>query len=128
MPLVAVSVPAGAAFDDLSALGAAVAQALSARRAAVVAAGDLSAALTARSPRAAATGAIFWDEQAVAAVDAARLDGLRRLGPDVARRVTALGWAPLSALHGIVRYAKIGMVVRHYSAPRGVGYLVACGG
>jgi hypothetical protein len=37
-------------------------------------------------------------------------------------------WAPLAALHGVLQVTKLGMVRRHYSAPRGVGYLVAQGG
>ena len=129
-PIVPISVPASAAFDVLVGLGASTARTFSDPdlRVTVVVAGDLSAGLTEKSPLHRVEGAIFWDEQAVAAVDSSRLDGLRRLGPEEAQRVGAQAWAPLSVLHGAAASAKIGMVVRHYSAPRGVGYLIASGG
>lgn len=129
-PVVPVTVPADASFEDLAAIGEAIAQTLAGPdvRTCVVAAGDLSAGLTERSPLHLVSGAIFFDEQAVAAVDSSRLEGLRKLGPEEARRVGARAWAPLAVLHGSLAAARIGMVVRHYSAPRGVGYLVATGG
>ena len=130
VPVAPLTVPATASFDELSDLGSGVAATLAGNdiRASVVVAGDLSAGLTEKSPMHYVSGAIFWDEQAVAAVDSSRLGALRRLGPQEATRVGALGWAPLVVLHGATAAAKIGMVVRHYSAPRGVGYLVANGG
>ena len=94
----------------------------------VVAAGDLSSGLTERSPRYAVPGAQDWDDRVVACVDGGRLDGIAALGPEEAERVGAVGWAPVVVLHGCLARAKVGMVVRHYSAPRGVGYLVAQGG
>ena len=129
-PVVPVTVPASAGFDVLVGVGSAIARTFAGPdvRACVVATGDLSAGLTEKSPLHSVSGAVFFDEQAVAAVDSSRLDGLGRLGPDEARRVGARGWAPLAVLHGATAAAKIGMVVRHYSAPRGVGYLVATGG
>lgn len=129
-PLVALTVPAGETFEALTGIGANIAQALGDPdlRVCVLAAGDLSAGLTERSPLHLVSGAIFWDEQAVAAVDSGRLQGLARLGPDEAQRVGARAWAALAVLHGVVSHVKLGMVVRHYSAPRGVGYLVASGG
>ena len=129
-PLVAVAVAAGETFESLTAIGTSIAEALADPdvRVCVVAAGDLSAGLTERSPLHLVSGAIFWDEQAVAAVDSGRLQGLARLGPEEAGRVGARAWAPLTVLHGVVARVKLGMVVRHYSAPRGVGYLVASGG
>lgn len=129
-PVVPVTVPATAAYEDLTQMGGALAEASadSDVRVALVAAGDLSAGLTERSPLHLVSGAIFFDEQAVAAVDSGRLQGLARLGPEEAQRVGARAWAPMTVLHGAVAHAKIGMVVRHYSAPRGVGYLVANGG
>ena len=129
-PVVAVTVPAGDPFESLTAIGTSIAEALADPdlRVCVVAAGDLSAGLTERSPLHLVSGAIFWDEQAVAAVDSGRLQGLARLGPEEARRVGARAWAPLTVLHGVTARVKVGMVVRHYSAPRGVGYLVASGG
>lgn len=128
-PVVAMSVPATDSFEALAGVGAAVAEAFAgdSGRVSVVAAGDLSSGLTERSPMHLVSGAIFWDEQAVAAVDSGRLQGLSRLGPEEAQRVGARAWAPLSVLHGAVSRVKVGMVVRHYSAPRGVGYLVASG-
>lgn len=129
-PVVAMTVSPGLSFEALAGLGETIADALAdaGARVCLVAAGDLSAGLTERSPMHLVSGAIFWDEQAVAAVDSGRLQGLARLGPDEAQRVGARAWAPLTVLHGAVSRAKVGMVVRHYSAPRGVGYLVASGG
>jgi len=129
-PVVPISVPASADFDMLVGVGASIARTFGDPdvKVSVVAAGDLSAGLTDKSPLHLIDGAIFWDEQAVATVDSSRLDALRRLGPEEAQRVGAHAWAPLAVLHGATASAKIGMVVRHYSAPRGVGYLVACGG
>lgn len=126
---VPVAVPANARFDALVGIGAGIARATADAhlRAVVIAAGDLSAGLTESSPLYRIDGALFWDEQIVAVFDSGRLDGLRRLGPQEAGRVGAPGWAPLVVLHGAVARAKLGMVVRHYSAPRGVGYLVAAG-
>jgi hypothetical protein len=128
--LVPMTVPASAEFDALVGLGASIARSFADPdlRATVVVAGDLSSGLTEKSPMHRVEGAMFWDEQAVAAVDSGRLEALARLGPSEAKRVGALGWAPLAVLHGAAATAKIGMVVRHYSAPRGVGYLVANGG
>lgn len=129
-PVVGMTVPTAGAFADLRAVGEAIA-ALAAddeRRICLVVAGDLSAGLTERSPLHLVSGAIFFDEQAVAAVDGGRLEGLERLGPEEAQRVGAAAWAPLVVLHGATSSARLGMVVRHYSAPRGVGYLVAGGG
>ena len=129
-PIVPLSVPDTADFQALVGLGSSIARTFSDQemRVVVVVAGDLSAGLTEKSPLHYVDGAIFWDEQAVAAVDSGRLNSLAKLGPAEARRVGAVGWAPLAVLHGAVASAKIGMVVRHYSAPRGVGYLVASGG
>ena len=129
-PIVPVTVPASAGFDVLVGVGSTIARTFAGPdvRACVVAAGDLSAGLTEKSPLHLVSGAIFFDEQAVAAVDSSRLDGLGRIGPQEAGRVGARGWAPLAVLHGATAAAKIGMVVRHYSAPRGVGYLIATGG
>jgi hypothetical protein len=129
-PLVPVAVPATAAFEALVGVGAGVARAVldTDRRTVVLVAGDLSAGLSERAPLYRVDGAQGWDERAVAVVDSGRLDGLARLGPDEARRVGARGWAPLAALHGLAARAKTGIVLRHYSAPRGVGYLVAAGG
>ena len=128
-PIVPMTVPETAGFDVLMGLGATIARTFADPevRVVVVVAGDLSAGLTEKSPLHYVDGAIFWDEQAVAAVDSGRLDALAKLGPGEAQRVGALGWAPLAVLHGAVASAKLGMVVRHYSAPRGVGYLVANG-
>lgn len=140
LPLVPMTVPRHASFDTLSATGTAIAEAFARRgdngtaqaggrepRAIVIAAGDLSAGLEARSPLDAVEGAREWDARAIDVVDSGRLEGLARLGPDEAVRVGALGWAPLAVLHGATARAKIGLVRRHYSAPRGVGYLVAQG-
>ena len=129
-PIVPLTVPGTAEFHVLADLGSSIAATFSdpEMRVMVVVAGDLAAGLTDKSPLHYVSGAIFWDEQAVAAVDSGRLDALAKLGPAEARRVGAVGWAPLAVLHGAVSSVKIGMVVRHYSAPRGVGYLVASGG
>ena len=129
-PVVPVTVPGTAAFQDLAAAGAAIADTFAGpdTRVAVVVAGDLSAGLTEKSPLHLVSGAIFWDEQAVAAVDGGRMESLARLGPQEATRVGARGWAALAVLAGVTGRTRFGMVVRHYSAPRGVGYMVASGG
>ncbi|HVL99872.1 MAG TPA: hypothetical protein VM324_11330 [Egibacteraceae bacterium] len=128
-PLVPMAVPRNAGFDALAATGAGLAEALTEAgvRAVVLAAGDLSAGLEERSPLSLVEGARDWDAQAVETVASGRLDGLARLGPAEAKRVGALGWAPMAVLHGALARGKIGLVRRHYSAPRGVGYLVAHG-
>ncbi len=128
-PLVPLDVPVSAAFDALTAIGVGIASAVSDdRRAVLVAAGDLSAGLTEQSPLHLVSGARDVDEQVLDAVDSGRLDGLGRITPAEARRVGARGWAPMAVLHGALSRAKLGVVRRHYSAPRGVGYLVANGG
>jgi hypothetical protein len=128
-PLVPLAVPTAADFDALVGAGTAIAEALSGQdiRAVLIAAGDLSAGLDERSPLHRVDGAREWDDRATDIVDSGRLDGLRRLGPAEAQRVGALGWAPMAVLHGACARAKIGMVVRAYAAPAGVGYLVAQG-
>ena len=129
VPIVAMSVPATAGHDVLVGVGTGIVQALEEMglSAVVIAPGDLSAGLTEQSPLHRVEGAWLWDEQAVHAVDTGRLEGLGRLGPEEARRVGARAWAPLVVLHGACARGKVGMLVRHYSAPRGVGYLVALG-
>lgn len=94
----------------------------------VIAAGDLSAGLGEDSPLHVVEGAQAWDARVAECVDNGRLGGIGELGPDEAARVGAVGWAPIVVLHGCLARAKLGMVLRHYSAPRGVGYLVAQGG
>lgn len=128
-PLVPMAVPQNAGFDALAAIGTGIAEALADpdMRTAVIAAGDLSAGLEERSPLHLIEGAREWDARAVDVVGTGRLDGLAELGPIEAKRVGALGWAPMAVLHGAVARAKIGLVCRHYSAPCGVGYLVAHG-
>lgn len=140
-PFVPMAVPRHASFDALSATGVAIAEAFAGRcegsgqppggqdepRAIVIAAGDLSAGLDERSPLHVVEGARDWDARVVDVVDSGRLGGLGGLGPDEAARVGALAWAPMAVLHGAAARAKIGLVRRHYSAPRGVGYLVAQG-
>jgi hypothetical protein len=128
-PLVPIEVPRSAAFDVLAAVGLGIAAAFEGTdlRGVVVSAGDLSAGLTERSPLHLVPGARDFDEQVLDVVDSGRLDGLRRMEPAEARRVGARGWAPLAVLHGALARAKVGVVRRHYSAPCGVGYLVAHG-
>lgn len=128
-PVVPVLVSPRAAFAELAAVGDGIARAVAdtGTDTGVVAAGDLSAGMTVRSPAYEIPGAKAWEDQAVDAVDSGRLDGLQRLGPDEALRVQARAWAPLAVLHGVCARARLGLVVRHHSAPRGVGYLVAYG-
>lgn len=129
-PVVPMTVSAAGPFEELVEVGEAIATIFAGDgvRATVVVPGDLSTGLTEKSPLHLVSGAIFFDEQAISAVDGGRLDGLSRIGPEEALRVGARAWAPLVVLHGVTAGAKVGMVVRHYSAPRGVGYLVASGG
>lgn len=128
-PLVALSVPCGATFSELVRAGTRLADALAGdgERVVVVAAGDLSAGLDERSPLHRVEGAAEFDARVVEGVDAGRLDVLGTLGGDEARRVGARGWAPLALLHGVCERSKVGLVRRLYTAPRGVGYLVAYG-
>lgn len=123
-----VAVPPDAAAGDLLGAGERLAGALEGRRAVVVAAGDLSAGLTAKAPLTLLGGAHAWEDEVVELVAGDHLERLARLGPQEARRVGARGWAPLVLLGGICRAAALGLVVRHHAAPRGVGYLVAAGG
>lgn len=129
---VAISVPPSASFEALTAVGTGVAEAVGegeapARRAVVVAAGDLSAGLGEDSPLTALPDAQEWDDRVVEVVDGGRLDGLADVGPEQAARVGAQGWAPMAVLHGATARAKLGVARRHYSAPCGIGYLVAGG-
>lgn len=125
--VVPVVVSAGATFDDLATAGGCLAGALEDRQGVVVAAGDCAAGLTERSPLHLVDGAADFDAAVVDAIDGGRLDALAKLGPEEARRVGARGWAPMATLHGVLEAAKLGLVRRHYSAPQGVGYLVAQG-
>jgi len=125
--VVAVVVPAHLEGAALTGLGESVVSALAGVRAVVVAAGDLSAGLTPKAPLALVEGAAAWDERVVDAASSGRLDRVARLGPGEARRVGSLGWAPLVVLAGILACTRLGLVVRSYAAPRGVGYLVAAG-
>jgi hypothetical protein len=125
-PVVGVAVVPGEG-QRLVALGEAIAGALEGLTAVLVAAGDLAAGLTDKAPLALVKGAREWDERVVDAVASGRLDGIPRMGPEEALRVGALGWAPLCVLHGALARQRLGLVVRAYAAPRGVGYLVAAG-
>lgn len=125
--LLAVSASPTAHADALAALGGALVRSI-VETTAVVVAGDLSAARDERSPRWKVPGAVAWDERVVSEVDSGRLRGIGRLGPEEALRVHARGWPALAVLHGVTEAAKVGLVLRHVSAPRGVGYLVAVGG
>lgn len=123
-PVVPMSLDACASSYHLALNGSAIATSLAAR-CVLLAAGDLSAGLTERSPRYRIDGAVAWDKAAVAAVDAQRPERLAVLGPAEAGRVAALGWAPIVAAQAACMAAGLRLRVRHYSAPRGVGYLIA---
>lgn len=130
-PLVPVTVADDADFITASAVGASVADAARGEGApdtVVIAAGDLSAGHGPASPRPDVIGASEYDGRVLDAIDSGRLDRLADLGPAEARRVHAVGWPALAALHGVLASAKIGLVRRRYAAPCGVGYLVAQGG
>lgn len=129
VPVVPIAVPRWAAFGSLVAVGSAVARVARERGlvTSIVAGGDLSAGLDDRAPLHRIAGARHFDDVVVDVVSSGRLGGLERVGPVEARRVWAIGWASLAVLHGACAAAKIGLVVRHRSAPRGVGYLVARG-
>lgn len=126
-PVVALEVPSSAEFAVLSALGTSIVQALeeAALTGTLVAAGDLSAGLRASSPLAVRPGAQEWDDRVVHTFTGGRAAVLADLGPLRALEVGARGWAPLCVLHGAVASAPLSLTVRRYSAPRGVGYLVA---
>ncbi len=113
----------------LVSVGASIVEALrdAGCRAAVVVAGDLSAALDVSSPRYLVDGAPDWDRRLVAAVREGDTDAVARLGPDEAARVHAHGWAPLAALAGVAaasRLQVVGDTVEH-DTTRGVGRLTA---
>lgn len=130
-PLVPVTVADDADVTTASAVGASVAAAARGEGApdtVVVAAGDLSAGHGPASPRPDVVGAAEYDGRVLDAIDSGRLDRLADLGPAEARRVHAVGWPALAALHGALASAKVGLVRRRYAAPCGVGYLVAQGG
>jgi hypothetical protein len=119
-PVTPTALDAGATAGVLSEHAGALAR--DPRRIVVLAAGDLSAGLDERSPRFRVEGAQAWDHALVTAVRQGDTGVLAALGPAGARRVAALGWAPI-----VVAQAACGGPLRvlHYSAPRGVGYLVA---
>lgn len=127
VPALPVSAPAGADFDVLVSVGASIAEA--GRDAeftvAVVCAGDLSAGLDEHSPAGLVDGAVGWDAAVVRLFRDGDLEGLRDLGPDEAKRVHAVGWAPLSMAHGACAAARLRPGEPTYLAPRGVGQLVA---
>jgi hypothetical protein len=123
-PAVPISVDAGAPAHRLATDGAAIATILH-ERAVLLAAGDLSAGLGERSPCYRIEGAVTWDKAVVAAVDAQQPERLAVLGPAEARRIAALGWAPIVVAQAACIAASLRLRTMHYSAPRGVGYLVA---
>jgi hypothetical protein len=96
-----------------------------AARAVVVAAGDLSAGLGAKSPRPGAADGAAWNEAAVAALHAGDAHALAALGPGAAGDAVARGWPALTALLGALGSAGLRLTVRCTDAPRGVGYVVA---
>ncbi|MGH8904023.1 MAG: hypothetical protein ACRDYA_20680 [Egibacteraceae bacterium] len=123
-PVVPISVDADATADRLTGHGASIATSLPGRGV-LVAAGDLSAGLDERSPRHRVEGAVAWDDAVVGAVDAQLPEQLAALGPAEARRAAALGWAPIVVAQAACITAGLRLRARHYSAPRGVGYLIA---
>ncbi|MBW3578843.1 MAG: hypothetical protein KY462_14105 [Actinobacteria bacterium] len=122
-----VNVPPNTDFEVLVSVGASIGEAFreAGLVAAVVAAGDLSAGLSQRSPAHAIEGASQWDAAVVAAVKDGDLRRLAGLGPDAAERVRALGWAPLAVVHGVCAAGRLTPQLLGYGAPRGVGELVA---
>jgi hypothetical protein len=123
-PVIPISVDACSPTHRLASSGAATATKCQ-ERAVLLAAGDLSAGLDERSPRHRVEGAVAWDKAVVAAVDTQQPERLAALGPAEARRVAALGWAPIVVAQAACMAAGLRLRVRHYSAPRGVGYLIA---
>ncbi len=129
LPVVALEVSASAEFAVLSALGTSLVQALGEAGVSgtMVVAGDLSAGLSAGSPRAVRPGAPAWDAQVVEAFTNDESERLATLGPELAFDVGARGWAPLCVLAGAAASMSLRLNVRRYSAPRGVGYLIMTG-
>lgn len=127
VPVVPVEIPAAASAEVLLHIGAAVVEVVRAAdvSATIVAAGDLAATLTERSPRFLRHGAAAWDERVI---DAFRRDEPRAiadLGPGDAERFAARSWASLVAVAGLARAAGLRTGTVAYHAPRGVGQLVA---
>jgi hypothetical protein len=126
-PVLPIAVDADADAATLAATGRQLLDGLGASgmRAAVVAAGDGSAGLSARAPRPAAHDAQAWQDAFEAAVG--DLGALSALGPVAASRAAASGWAPAVVLTGACAAAGLGLTVTARAAPRGVGYVVAVG-
>ncbi len=127
LALAPVTVPRGASARSLHdiAIGLAGALATVERTVAVIAAGDLAATLTERSPGYLVDGATSWDGAAVAAVRAGDPDAFAQLGPEDAARVRARGWAPIVVALQLAAPDHLAFAEVHYLAPRGVGQLVA---
>jgi hypothetical protein len=121
-----VRVPSATAGDVLVAVGASLVEALrgSDLTATVVCAGDLSATLTTASPGYVADGAADWDHTSVRACRTADANLLASMGPEEAKRVGARGWAPLTALLGVVASARLKPGGFMYGTPCDVGQLV----
>lgn len=127
VPLVVTTVPAKAAGDMLSHVGAGLVEAIrgSDVTGVVLASGDLSAGLHEASPAYVVPGAADWDGELEAAVGAHDIERLQALGPDRAREAAARSWAAIVAAHGAFAAARLRPADVAYHAPLGVGQLVA---
>ena len=128
-PVVPVAVDANTDGAALVALGQRIAEALADydTPAALVAAGEGSAALSERAPRHHVDGADAWQEQYVAAWQDGDAQAIAALGPGEAARVHARGWAPATVTAAAAVGAGLEPSLCHHAAPRGVGYVVAAG-
>lgn len=127
LQVAAVTVPRGASAQGLADIAVGIRSAIDAldRPVTVVATGDLAATLTERSPGYLVDGAVSWDATAVAAVERGDRQAFADLGPQEARRVKAIAWAPIVVALELAGAADRSFAEVHYLAPRGVGQLVA---
>ncbi|MEX2325141.1 MAG: hypothetical protein WD576_05275 [Nitriliruptoraceae bacterium] len=95
---------------------------------AIVAGGDLSAALTERSPGYTVPGAGEFDRQVVAALAENNAPALLRELADSALTFMAYGWSSLYLMSRLADACALDPVTIHYSAPCGVGQVAVAYG
>lgn len=128
VPVLPVSVDPNTDGDVLVNIGASLVEALrdAHRTAIVIAAGELSACLTEKSPGYLVDGAHETDQELVDAVAQRDIEALAGLGPEEAARVRADGWAPIAVLGGVVAAGRLSLDSPPvYDLLRGVGRIHA---
>lgn len=127
VPMLVTTVPAKAAGEMLSHVGAGLVEAVrgSDVTGVVLSSGDLSAGLDEASPAYVVPDAAAWDEELQDAVNGQDLERLHELGPERATAAAARSWAAIVAAHGAFSAARLRPAKVEYHAPLGVGQLVA---